>query len=147
VDAAELPKGTMTIMFQITLLEDLSYTRLRAADSGSTSRVSEVEGSRSFIFFVEARLDPLKHLRWFWSEIVGENTSMGVCTTSPDSGFGTLKWYFTFMNILKKNHMENKSLSFSDQSSNLWVAQYISVFVVIVPFFSVECNCKFKFKQ
>jgi len=65
VDAAELPKGTMTIMFQITLLEDLSYTRLRAADSGSTSRVSEVEGSRSFIFFVEARLDPLKHLRWF----------------------------------------------------------------------------------
>lgn len=127
-------------------MEDLSYTRIRAAESGSMSWISEFEGSRSSTLFVEASLDPLKHLGWFWSEIVGENTSMGVCITSPESGFGTLKWYFSYILTFstQKNHTENKLLYFSDQSSNLWFAQYISVFVVVVPFFSVECNCKFK---
>ena len=76
----------------ITLLGDLRYTRHLAADSGSTKSFSVVEDSLSSIFFDKISLDPLKHPFWFWSEVLGEKIPRGVCTTSTESGFGTLRW-------------------------------------------------------
>jgi len=78
-------------------------TRHLAADSGSISLISEFADSGSTTISDETSLDLLMLPGWFWSEVVDENTSLGVCTTRPDSGFGTLKWYqLIYKNSKKK---------------------------------------------